>query len=117
MNTCRDQIMSLEKQVGIVLGLRARVLAMPEVQSDDLAVWQYLYNKKQSMKLLMDDKLGKSDRKQRMTADWYQTWEDFRVEVDEQKEVLQNNFVWAVVCAESIVLGVGCETYCRAEAI
>jgi len=62
MNTCRDQIMSLEKQ--------------------------YLYNKKQSMKLLMDDKLGKSDRKQRMTADWYQTWEDFRVEVDEQKEVL-----------------------------
>jgi len=62
MNICRDQIMQLEKQ--------------------------YLYFKKNSMRLLMLEHLGKSDRQTRMEKDWYRSWEDFREEVNTEKASL-----------------------------
>eukprot|EP00658_Telonema_sp_P-2_P013730 TRINITY_DN15205_c0_g1_i3.p1 TRINITY_DN15205_c0_g1~~TRINITY_DN15205_c0_g1_i3.p1 ORF type:complete len:371 (+),score=130.86 TRINITY_DN15205_c0_g1_i3:96-1115(+) len=62
MNICRDLIMQLEKQ--------------------------YLYIKKNTMKLLVDEKLGRSERKVRMEKDWYTSWGDFREEVEQEKESL-----------------------------
>jgi len=62
MNICRDQIMQLEKQ--------------------------YLYFKKNSMRLLMQQHSGKSDRQTRMEKDWYRSWEDFREEVNTEKASL-----------------------------
>eukprot|EP00656_Telonema_subtile_P039030 TRINITY_DN44178_c0_g1_i1.p1 TRINITY_DN44178_c0_g1~~TRINITY_DN44178_c0_g1_i1.p1 ORF type:complete len:376 (-),score=100.69 TRINITY_DN44178_c0_g1_i1:66-1193(-) len=59
MNVCRDQINQLEKQ--------------------------FLYFKKNSMKLLMQEHLGKSKRQERMEGDWYRSWQEFRVEVETEK--------------------------------
>lgn len=63
MNICRDQIAQLEKQ--------------------------YLYDKKLAMKILMDEKLGSSPRKQRMEKDWSSTLEEFKDEVEKDREVMK----------------------------
>jgi hypothetical protein len=63
MNICRDQIGQLEKQ--------------------------YLYDKKLAMKLLMDEKLGSSPRKLRMEKDWTGTLDEFKHEVEAEREVMK----------------------------
>jgi len=64
MNICRDQISQLEKQ--------------------------YLYDKKLAMKLLMDEKLGGSPRKLRMEKDWTGTLDEFKYEVEAEREVMKS---------------------------
>merc|ERR1711907_883371 len=64
MNICRDQILQLEKQ--------------------------YLYEKKNTMKLMIDKELGNSETKARMERDWYKSWGDFREEVEEEKKQLND---------------------------
>lgn len=64
MNICRDQISQLEKQ--------------------------YLYDKKLAMKLLMDEKLGGSPRKMRMERDWTGTLDEFKHEVEAEREVMKS---------------------------
>jgi len=63
MNICRDQIAQLEKQ--------------------------YLYDKKLAMKLLMDEKLGGNPRKQRMERDWTGTLDEFKHEVEAEREIMK----------------------------
>merc|ERR1712072_203037 len=63
MNICRDQIAQLEKQ--------------------------YLYDKKLAMKLLMDEKLGGSPRKLRMERDWTGTLDEFKSDVEAEREVMK----------------------------
>lgn len=63
MNICRDQISQLEKQ--------------------------YLYDKKLAMKLLMDEKLGGNPRKQRMERDWTGTLDEFKHEVEAEREIMK----------------------------
>jgi len=63
MNICRDQIAQLEKQ--------------------------YLYDKKLAMKLLMDEKLGSSPRKVRMEKDWTGTLDEFKDEVEQERDVMK----------------------------
>lgn len=63
MNICRDQIAQLENQ--------------------------YLYHKKMAMKLLMDEKLGRTPQKQRMEKDWTNTLDEFKTDVEKDREVME----------------------------